>query len=162
MTTVQTFTFFGKISDRDHFDQLARAIETSVRLSQQSVDYLIEAATEGKPISIMGGNRSRLSSIADACEEAGLFYNVTEMDEANVAVRRECWRPGAARPFIVELTPDGEPAFTSEQIRDAIQSNGNSDIIKTLYRWANADRPATLEIDANLVDELRQGNPLKR
>lgn len=155
MTSVRTFSFFGKISDRDHFDQLTKAIETTVRLSQDGAEYLIEAATSGKPVSIMGGNRSRFSPIADACEEAGLPYNVTELDESNTPVRRECWRPGAARPFLVELTRLGEPAFTGDQITDAMRNSGDPNAVNTLMRWANADKPATLEIEADLMAELR-------
>ncbi|TLX15787.1 hypothetical protein [Rhizobium sp. MHM7A] len=156
MNTVQTFTFFGKITDRDDFDLLKHAIQTSVHLHQEPTEHLIDAATTGKPISIMGGNRERLSSLAEACEEAGLAYHITELDEGNIALRRECWQPGAGRAFHVELTREGEPAYTSEQIRDAIQAAGNSRIIETLQRWAHADRPVRFEIDPDLIEELRQ------
>lgn len=156
MTTVQTFTFFGKITDRDHFDLLTHTIQTSVRIRLEPAEYLIDAATTGKPISIMGGNRQRLSSLAEACGEASLAYHFTELDDANVPLRRECWQPGAGRPFNVELTPNGEPAYTSEQIRDAIEAAGSSRIIDTLQRWAHADRPVRLEIDPDLIEELRQ------
>jgi hypothetical protein len=156
MTTVQTFTFFGKIADREHFDLLTHTLQTSVRLHQEPTEYLIDAATTGRPISIMGGNRESLSSLANACEEAGLAYHITELDEGNIALRRECWHPGAGRPFHVELTRNGDPAYTSEQIRDAIQAVGNTGMIEILDRWAHGDRPVKFEIDPDLLEELRQ------
>jgi hypothetical protein len=71
----------GKIIDRDQFDLLRYAIQTSIHVHQEPAEYLINAATSGKPISIMGGNRQRLSSLAEACEEVGLSYHVTELDD---------------------------------------------------------------------------------
>jgi len=159
MTAALTFTFFGHISDRDHFDLIAYTMKTSLRMWQEPAEYLVEAATTGESIAITEGSRQRLARLAEACEEVGLSYHITVLDEDNVALRRECWLPGVSRPFTVELTPCGEPAYTSEQIEDAIQAAGASHFLGALQRWAHMDRPAKLEIDPALIVELRQDMP---
>jgi hypothetical protein len=156
MTTVRNFSFFGTITDRDHFDLLPNVIRTTVNIYPEPTDYLIDAATTGKKISIMGGSRQRLNTLAEACEEAGLSYHITEVDGSNLPLRRECWQPGTNKPFNVELTPEGEPAFTVDQMRDAIQMTGASRMIDTLQRWAHADRPTNLQISPDLLEELQQ------
>jgi hypothetical protein len=155
MSTNRTLTIFGSIAERDHFDLVVDAIRTAADLSDPA-SYLIYSAIEGKPFTLNGKSYQCMQTIMEVSKKVGLRFHITELDWDNVPLRRLCWRPDAATPFVVELTPDEEPAFTTKQLNDAIQVAGTERAVETLCRWADHNIPTLLTIEPSIIEELRQ------